>query len=100
MALNTLKFNNDSSIILYQTQNSPAAEGKRHCSTSAVSSSMSCGKVRRKKNSLGSPLLKKKEQQLLTGYPWKTGMSWYISKKYTSWLFPTLFINIVECKEC
>ncbi|KAJ4925702.1 hypothetical protein JOQ06_018423 [Pogonophryne albipinna] len=53
--------------------NSPAAEGKRHCSTSAASSPMSCGKVRRKKNSLGSPLLKKKEQQSPAGYPWKTG---------------------------
>ncbi|KAF3836275.1 hypothetical protein F7725_028833 [Dissostichus mawsoni] len=53
--------------------NSPAAEGKRRCSASAASSPMSCGKVRRKKNSLGSPLLKKKEQQSPAGYPWKTG---------------------------
>ncbi|XP_073344530.1 serine/threonine-protein kinase greatwall [Pagrus major] len=56
--------------------NTPAAEGKRHCSTSAVSSPMSCGKVRQKNNSLGSPLMKKKDQAYSpTRYPWKMGQN-------------------------
>ncbi|KAF1373203.1 hypothetical protein PFLUV_G00257920 [Perca fluviatilis] len=42
--------------------NSPAGEAKRHCSTSAVSSSMSCGKIKQKNSSLGSPLMKIKDQ--------------------------------------
>ncbi|XP_074477413.1 serine/threonine-protein kinase greatwall [Sebastes fasciatus] len=49
--------------------NSPAAgEVKRHCSTSAVSSPMSCGKI--KQNS--SPLMKKKDQ-LYSPVSWKMG---------------------------
>ncbi|XP_078136282.1 serine/threonine-protein kinase greatwall isoform X2 [Sander vitreus] len=43
--------------------NSPAGEAKRHCSTSAVSSSMSCGRMKPKNSSLGSPLMKKKDQR-------------------------------------
>ncbi|XP_031153583.1 serine/threonine-protein kinase greatwall isoform X2 [Sander lucioperca] len=43
--------------------NSPAGEAKRHCSTSAVSSSMSCGRIKQKNSSLGSPLMKKKDQR-------------------------------------
>ncbi|XP_044031510.1 serine/threonine-protein kinase greatwall isoform X2 [Siniperca chuatsi] len=54
--------------------NTPAGEGKRHCSASAVSSPMSCGKIKRKNNSLGSPLMKKKDQLYSpTRYPWKMG---------------------------
>uniref|UniRef100_A0A3Q3JG89 Serine/threonine-protein kinase greatwall n=1 Tax=Monopterus albus TaxID=43700 RepID=A0A3Q3JG89_MONAL len=36
--------------------NTPMGESKRHCSASAVSSPMSCGKMKQKNNSLGSPL--------------------------------------------
>ncbi|KAM4544302.1 serine/threonine-protein kinase greatwall [Fundulus diaphanus] len=42
--------------------NTAAAESKRHSSASAVSSPMSCCKVKQKKNSLGSPLLSGSEQ--------------------------------------
>ncbi|XP_010765895.1 serine/threonine-protein kinase greatwall isoform X1 [Notothenia coriiceps] len=72
--------------------NSPAAEGKRHCSASAASSPMSCGKVRRKKNSLGSPLLKKKEKQSPAGYPWKTGSNNVVFNPHNlaKYLTPTL----------
>uniref|UniRef100_A0A672ZDD0 Serine/threonine-protein kinase greatwall n=1 Tax=Sphaeramia orbicularis TaxID=375764 RepID=A0A672ZDD0_9TELE len=42
--------------------NTPAAEGKRHCSASAVSSPMTCGKIKQKNSSLDSPLMKKKDQ--------------------------------------
>ncbi|KAM9839728.1 serine/threonine-protein kinase greatwall [Aulostomus maculatus] len=37
--------------------NTPVGEGKRHCSTSAMSSPMSCGKIKPRNTSLGSPLL-------------------------------------------
>lgn len=40
----------------------PAGEGKRHCSASALSSPMSCGKVKQKNNSLGSPLMNTSDQ--------------------------------------
>ncbi|KAM9337232.1 serine/threonine-protein kinase greatwall [Symphorus nematophorus] len=54
--------------------NTPVGEGKRHCSASAVSSPMSCGKIRQKNNSLGSPLMKKKDQLFSpTRYQWKMG---------------------------
>ncbi|XP_070709166.1 serine/threonine-protein kinase greatwall [Pempheris klunzingeri] len=54
--------------------NTPVGEGKRHCSASAVSSPMSCGKIRPKNNSLGSPLMKKKDQlRSPSHYPWKMG---------------------------
>ncbi|XP_029313532.1 serine/threonine-protein kinase greatwall [Cottoperca gobio] len=54
--------------------NSPTAEGKRHCSVSAVSSPMSCSKIKQKKSSLGSPLMKKKDQMFSPAcYPWKSG---------------------------
>uniref|UniRef100_UPI0037E8CFB8 serine/threonine-protein kinase greatwall isoform X2 n=1 Tax=Semicossyphus pulcher TaxID=241346 RepID=UPI0037E8CFB8 len=55
--------------------NTPAAEGKRHCSASAVSSPMSCGKIKPKNNSYGSPMMKKKDQlSSPTRYPWKKGL--------------------------
>ncbi|XP_029979053.1 serine/threonine-protein kinase greatwall isoform X2 [Sphaeramia orbicularis] len=54
--------------------NTPAAEGKRHCSASAVSSPMTCGKIKQKNSSLDSPLMKKKDQPYSpAGYPWKWG---------------------------
>ncbi|KAI3355402.1 hypothetical protein L3Q82_018247, partial [Scortum barcoo] len=54
--------------------NTPAGEGKRHCSASAVSSPMSCGKIKQKNNSLDSPLMRKKDQlSSPTRYPWKMG---------------------------
>ncbi|XP_056289875.1 serine/threonine-protein kinase greatwall isoform X2 [Pseudoliparis swirei] len=52
--------------------NSPAGEGKRHCSASSVFSPKSCGKMKHKNSSLGSPLLKKKDQQY-SPVPWKMG---------------------------
>ncbi|KAM6900356.1 serine/threonine-protein kinase greatwall [Xenentodon cancila] len=42
--------------------NTPSGEGRRHCSASAVFSPMSCSKIKHKNNSLGSPLVKKREQ--------------------------------------
>nr|XP_019958768.1 PREDICTED: serine/threonine-protein kinase greatwall [Paralichthys olivaceus] len=54
--------------------NTPTGEGKRHCSASAASSPISCGRVRHKNNSLGSPLMKKKDQIFSPAqYPWKLG---------------------------
>ncbi|XP_068566251.1 serine/threonine-protein kinase greatwall isoform X2 [Cebidichthys violaceus] len=52
--------------------NSPAGEGKRHCSASTVCSPMSCGKIKLRNSSLGSPLMKKKDQQY-SPLPWKMG---------------------------
>ncbi|XP_075936452.1 serine/threonine-protein kinase greatwall isoform X1 [Anarhichas minor] len=52
--------------------NTPAGESKRHCSASAVSSPMSCGKIKHRNSSLGSPLMRKKDQQC-SPVPWKTG---------------------------
>ncbi|CAJ1082654.1 serine/threonine-protein kinase greatwall [Xyrichtys novacula] len=55
--------------------NTPAGEGKRHCSASAVSSPMSCGRMKPKNNSLGSPSMKKKDQlSSPTVFPWKMGL--------------------------
>lgn len=42
-------------------QSTPSAQGKRHCSASAVSSPVTCGKIKRKNNSLGSPVMKKND---------------------------------------
>ncbi|KAM4534274.1 serine/threonine-protein kinase greatwall isoform 2-T2 [Odontesthes bonariensis] len=42
--------------------NTPAGEGKRHCSASVVSSPTSCSKIKPKNNSLGSPLMKKTDR--------------------------------------
>uniref|UniRef100_A0A3Q1I186 Serine/threonine-protein kinase greatwall n=1 Tax=Acanthochromis polyacanthus TaxID=80966 RepID=A0A3Q1I186_9TELE len=54
--------------------NTPAGEGKRHCSASAMSSPMSCGKIKQKNNSLGSPLMKKKDQLSSPAHgPWRLG---------------------------
>lgn len=62
--------------LLYQTQNTPAGEGKRHCSTSAMSSPMSCGKIKQKNSSLGSPLMVKKDHLYSPApQPWKISMS-------------------------
>ncbi|KAL7373491.1 hypothetical protein ABVT39_007625 [Epinephelus coioides] len=56
--------------------NSPAGEGRRHCSASAVSSPMSCGKIKQKTGSLGSPLMTRKDQLYSPAcYSWKTGSS-------------------------
>ncbi|XP_053715964.1 serine/threonine-protein kinase greatwall [Synchiropus splendidus] len=49
--------------------NTPVGEGKRHCSASYVSRPMTCGKLRPKNNSLGSPVSVKKDHPL----PWKLG---------------------------
>ncbi|XP_034428846.1 serine/threonine-protein kinase greatwall isoform X2 [Hippoglossus hippoglossus] len=54
--------------------NTPTGEGKRHCSASAASSPASCGRIRHKNNSLGSPMMKKKDQMFSPSqYPWKKG---------------------------
>lgn len=54
--------------------NTPAAEGKRHSSTSAVSRPITCGKIKQKNSSLDSPLMKKKDQPYSpSGYLWKRG---------------------------
>uniref|UniRef100_A0A672FP01 Serine/threonine-protein kinase greatwall n=1 Tax=Salarias fasciatus TaxID=181472 RepID=A0A672FP01_SALFA len=54
--------------------NTPSGEAKRHCSASAVSSPMSCSKIKQKNNSLGSPVVKSKEQLYSPRcYPWKLG---------------------------
>ncbi|GLD54580.1 serine/threonine-protein kinase greatwall isoform X1 [Lates japonicus] len=56
--------------------NTPTGEGKRHCSASALSSPMSCGKIKQKNNSLGSPLMKIKDHLSSPAhYPWKLGPS-------------------------
>ncbi|TWW70739.1 Serine/threonine-protein kinase greatwall [Takifugu flavidus] len=41
--------------------NTPSVQGKRHCSASVVSSPASCGKMKRKNNSLGSPMMTKND---------------------------------------
>lgn len=51
---------------MYQKQNTPAIESKRHCSASAVFTPMSCGKMGRKKSTLCSSL-RKKENRLSPG---------------------------------
>lgn len=54
--------------------NTPAGEGKRHCSASVLSSPMSCGRVKRKNISLGSPVMKTNDSQLSPArYRWKKG---------------------------
>lgn len=53
-----------------ETQNTPAAGTRRHCSTSAVS----CGKMMRTNNSLGSPSVMTKETMSSPAHPaWKKG---------------------------
>ncbi|XP_074549426.1 serine/threonine-protein kinase greatwall isoform X2 [Halichoeres trimaculatus] len=54
--------------------NSPAGEGRRHCSASAASSPMSCSKLRPKNNSLGSPCVKKEQLSSPTRFPWQRGL--------------------------
>lgn len=75
----------DSIFILcsHQTQNTPAVEGKRHSSGSAVFSPMSCGKIEQRKNSLSSPLRRQKEYlRSPVCLSWTLGMSlqFYLSK--------------------
>ncbi|XP_013860870.1 serine/threonine-protein kinase greatwall [Austrofundulus limnaeus] len=54
--------------------NTPAGDGRRHCSASVVSSPMSCSKIKTKNNSLSSPLIAKKDQLFSpTGYISKLG---------------------------
>ncbi|KAK2859674.1 hypothetical protein Q5P01_004294 [Channa striata] len=73
--------------------NTPVGEGKRHCSTSAVSSPMSCCRMKPKNNSLGSPRLKTKDQLYSSGrYPWKLGSNHSVFSPHnmTKNLTPTL----------
>ncbi|XP_028288935.1 serine/threonine-protein kinase greatwall isoform X2 [Parambassis ranga] len=73
--------------------NTPAAEGKRHCSASAASSPMSCSKLKQKNNSLDSPLMKKKDQLSSPALrPWKLGpnSSVFSPHKLAKNLTPTL----------
>ncbi|XP_005932157.1 serine/threonine-protein kinase greatwall isoform X1 [Haplochromis burtoni] len=52
--------------------NTPAAEGKRHCSATVVSSPMSCGKIKPRNKSLDSPVMKKIDRLSSPArYPWK-----------------------------
>lgn len=44
------------SLISHLGFNTPCGEGKRHCSTSAMSSPATCSKVKQKNNSVGSPM--------------------------------------------
>ncbi|XP_026216936.1 serine/threonine-protein kinase greatwall isoform X2 [Anabas testudineus] len=54
--------------------NTPLGEGKRHCSASAISSPMFSGKIKPKNNSLGSPIMKTKDQlHSPARYAWKLG---------------------------
>lgn len=60
--------------VIIQTQNTPAGEGKRHCSASVVSSPMSCGRIKRKNISLGSPPTKTNySQHSPAPYRWRKG---------------------------
>ncbi|XP_040022750.2 serine/threonine-protein kinase greatwall isoform X1 [Gasterosteus aculeatus] len=52
--------------------NSPTGESKRHSSASAVSSPMSCGKIKPRSSSFASPMMKKKDSPY-SPLPWKTG---------------------------
>ncbi|XP_054622174.1 serine/threonine-protein kinase greatwall isoform X2 [Dunckerocampus dactyliophorus] len=52
--------------------NTPAGEGKRHCSASVASSPGPCGKVKQKNNSLGSPLMRTTTSSPAC-YRWKNG---------------------------
>ncbi|XP_068160338.1 serine/threonine-protein kinase greatwall [Antennarius striatus] len=73
--------------------NTPAAESKRHCSASAVSSPMSCGRIKQKNNSLGSPVRKKKDRLYSpTHHPLKLGPNntLFSPHKLTKNLAPTL----------
>ncbi|XP_060920533.1 serine/threonine-protein kinase greatwall isoform X1 [Labrus mixtus] len=73
--------------------NTPAGEGKRHCSASAVSSPMSCDKIKMKNNSFGSPLMRTKDQlSSPTRYPWKRACNSIVlnSQNLTKNLTPTL----------
>ncbi|CAN9506445.1 unnamed protein product [Ophioblennius macclurei] len=76
--------------------NTPSGEVKRHSSASAVSSPMSCSKVKQKNNSLGSPRMKTKEQQSSPHcYPWKLGPkdSAFGLDKRSKNLTPTLLLK-------
>ncbi|XP_047424397.1 serine/threonine-protein kinase greatwall isoform X2 [Mugil cephalus] len=54
--------------------NSPAGEGRRHCSASVVSSPAFSSRVKQKNNSLDSPLMKRKDQLCSPALcPWKLG---------------------------
>nr|XP_043906981.1 serine/threonine-protein kinase greatwall isoform X1 [Solea senegalensis] len=73
--------------------NTPTGEGKRHCSASAVSSPISCGKIKLKNNSLASPVMKKKDKLHSPGhYPWKSkpNNSVFSPHKLTKNLTPSL----------
>ncbi|XP_030612662.1 serine/threonine-protein kinase greatwall isoform X2 [Archocentrus centrarchus] len=70
--------------------NTPAAEGKRHCSASVVSRPMSCDKIKPRNKSLESPVMKKKDQ-LSSPARWKLGpKSVFSPHNLTKNLTPTL----------
>ncbi|XP_069552518.1 serine/threonine-protein kinase greatwall [Brachyistius frenatus] len=72
--------------------NTPAGEGKRHCSVSAASSPVTCGKIKPKNNSLGSPVMKKSDEPFSPApYLWKMGPnSMFSPHKLAKNLTPTL----------
>lgn len=69
-----LSFSWQINLIVIPTQNTPAGEGKRHCSASVQSSPMSCGRIKRKNISLGSPVAKTNDGQISPApYRWTKG---------------------------
>ncbi|CAL1597273.1 unnamed protein product [Knipowitschia caucasica] len=50
------------SLISHLGFNTPSGEGKQHCRTSAPSSPVTCGKIKPKNNSVGSPVYKTSEK--------------------------------------
>lgn len=78
--------------LLYLLQNTPVGEGKRHCSASAVSSPVTCGKRKQKNNSLGSPIMKRKDDTCSPGQnPWRLSM--FLISFYT--LFHFMDITVI-----
>lgn len=62
------------SLISHLGFNTPCAEDKRHSSASAVSSPITCSKIKQKNNSVGSPVWKKTNQPFSpAAYSWKKG---------------------------
>lgn len=52
------------SLISHLGFNTPCGDGKRHCSTSAVSSPVTCCKIKQKNNSVGSPMTTTMDQPI------------------------------------
>lgn len=62
------------SLITHLGFNTPSEEGKRPCSSSAVSSPTTCGKIKPRNRSVGSPMTKMSDQPFSpAGYSWKKG---------------------------